>query len=117
MTLIVGGATLKPTRRAANTTLRQKLDDTGFIRSHWRRRARHDGHADRAARWEGLARAAVSLAWLRLGMVIIGLAVVVLTLGASAAALLPLVGIVLAVGDACGGLIITGGALRRISAG
>ncbi|GGN96445.1 hypothetical protein GCM10010112_87700 [Actinoplanes lobatus] len=33
--LIIGGETLKRTCTSANTTLRQKFDDTGFFRGHW----------------------------------------------------------------------------------
>ncbi|GIE82856.1 hypothetical protein Aph02nite_88060 [Actinoplanes philippinensis] len=63
----------------------------------------------------GLARAAVNLSWLRLGAVIIALATV--ALNASVTSAFPLVGMVLAVGDGIGGLVVTGAAARRTSDG
>lgn len=69
----------------------------------------------RGRRGHGLARAAVNLTWLRVGVVIIALAVVALTVGVTA--LFPVVGIVFAMGDAVGGLVVTGAAARRTGDG
>ncbi|MEV4276905.1 hypothetical protein [Actinoplanes xinjiangensis] len=72
----------------------------------------------RGPRGHGLARVTAGLAWLRLGGVILVLAVGALTFGASAvAAAFPVFGIVLAVGDAVGGLVVAGAAVRRTSGG
>lgn len=69
----------------------------------------------RGRRGRGLAGAAVVLARLRLGTVIVALVVVVLasSVVASVTAMLPIFGIVLAIGDALGGLVVTGAAVRR----
>ncbi|WP_433790682.1 hypothetical protein [Actinoplanes sp. CA-252034] len=68
----------------------------------------------RGRQGHGLARVTANLAWLRLGGVILALAVGALTFGASAvAAAFPAFGIVLAVGDALGGLVVAGAAVRR----
>ncbi|GGN96449.1 hypothetical protein GCM10010112_87710 [Actinoplanes lobatus] len=67
----------------------------------------------RGRRGQGLARALVNLAWLRLGAVVIALAVVALTHSAATVAVFSMFGIAVAVGDAVGGLIVTGAALRR----
>jgi hypothetical protein len=64
----------------------------------------------RGRRGAGLARAAVNLTWLRLGAVLIALIVVTLTAGVSAAGAFAMV---LAVGDALGGFVVTGVAARR----
>ncbi|MBG0560773.1 hypothetical protein [Actinoplanes aureus] len=72
----------------------------------------------RGRRSHGLAGTAVTLARLRLGAVIVALAVVVFVSGLGAmAAVLPIFGIVLAVGDAFGGIVVTGAATRRTQDG
>ncbi|MEU4157788.1 hypothetical protein [Actinoplanes sp. NPDC026670] len=68
----------------------------------------------RGPRGQGLARVTAGLAWLRLGGVILALTVGALTFGVSAvAAAFPAFGVVLAVGDAIGGLVVAGAAVRR----
>jgi hypothetical protein len=64
----------------------------------------------RGSRGHRLARATLNLTWLRLGAVFVALAAVALTIGVTAVAV---VGMVLAVGDAFGGFVITGVAARR----
>ncbi|BCY08834.1 hypothetical protein [Actinoplanes sp. L3-i22] len=63
----------------------------------------------------GLARVAGVLTWLRLGAVTVALAVV--TLGLGVAGMFSVFGVVLAVGDALGGFVITAAAARRTRGG
>lgn len=67
----------------------------------------------RGRRGHGLARVTANLAWLRLGGVILVLGIGALTYGVAVAAVFPAFGIVLALGDAAGGLIVAGAAVRR----
>ena len=64
----------------------------------------------RGGRGHALARGTLNLTWLRLGAVLVALVIVVLTVGVSAMGIL---GMVLAVGDALAGFIVTGVAARR----
>ncbi|WP_430781117.1 hypothetical protein [Actinoplanes sp. G11-F43] len=63
----------------------------------------------------GLARAVVNLSWLRLGAVIIAVAAVALTVGVTS--VFPLAGVLFAVGDTAGGLIVASAAARRTGDG
>jgi hypothetical protein len=64
----------------------------------------------RGERGQGLARGTLNLTWLRLGAVLIALAIVALTVGVSATGMF---GMVLAIGDALAGFVVTGTATRR----
>ena len=65
-------------------------------------------------RGQGLARGTLNLTWLRLGAVLIALAIVALTVGVSATGMF---GMVLAIGDALAGFVVTGAATRRTRSG
>jgi hypothetical protein len=68
----------------------------------------------RGERGRGLARGTLNLTWLRLGAVFIALAIVALTVGASATGMF---GMVLAIGDALAGFVVTGAVTRRTRSG
>ncbi|BEL01932.1 hypothetical protein Q0Z83_001230 [Actinoplanes sichuanensis] len=68
----------------------------------------------RGGHGRGLARATCELTWLRVGAVVIALLVLALVVGVAAAGVF---GMVLAVGDACGGLVVTRVAARQSSDG
>ncbi|MBW6440019.1 hypothetical protein KZ829_40475 [Actinoplanes hulinensis] len=68
----------------------------------------------RGGRGQGLARGTLNLTWLRLGAVLIALAVIALTVGVSVAGIF---GMVLALGDALAGFVVTGAVARRTRGG